>query len=130
MIESSPAFGRALCESGCGPLGRGGNTVSNGLVSLPFLASRVQARTRHRLVSAGPSVPSRRVGPGLVSAPPLARSAVRVPPSVQVDGVESTNHVANLFVHEGARQQLERSLRRILGKRIVLAITDNRRAMV
>jgi hypothetical protein len=36
----------------------------------------------------------------------------------------------HLFVHEGARQQLERALRRVLGKRIELAITDNRRMML
>ncbi len=36
----------------------------------------------------------------------------------------------HLFVHEGARQQLEKSLRRVLGQRILLAITDNRRTMI
>jgi hypothetical protein len=106
--------------------------VSNGLVSLPFLASRVQSRTRHRLVSAGPSAPSKRVGPGLASAPQLARSAVRVPNGLRPEGAiqSQSGSAANLFVHEGARQQLERSLRRVLGQRIVLAITDNRREMV
>ena len=37
---------------------------------------------------------------------------------------------AHLFVHEGARQQLEKSLRRVLSRRIILAITDNRRTMI
>jgi hypothetical protein len=37
---------------------------------------------------------------------------------------------SHLFVHEGARQQLEKSLRRVLGRRILLAITDNRRTMI
>ncbi|HEX6244899.1 MAG TPA: SprT-like domain-containing protein [Polyangiales bacterium] len=37
---------------------------------------------------------------------------------------------SHLFVHEGARQQLEKSLRRVLGRRIILAITDNRRTMI
>ena len=105
--------------------------MSQGSVSLPFLASRVQSRTRHRLVTAGPSPSSRRVGPGLVAAPPLARSAVRVPGRLNEGSGESPNTgTPDLFVHEGARQQLERSLRRVIGQRIVLAITDNRRNMV
>jgi hypothetical protein len=37
---------------------------------------------------------------------------------------------SHLFVHEGARQQLEKSLRRVLSRRIILAITDNRRTMI
>jgi hypothetical protein len=43
---------------------------------------------------------------------------------------EAHNAAPHLFVHEGARQQLEKSLRRVLGQRIVLAITDNRRTMI
>jgi len=109
--------------------------VSQGLVSFPFLASRVQSQARHRLVSAGPSTTSKRTGPGLVSAPPLARSAVRVPQALKHEDdlhVEQSSHsaAAHLFVHEGARQQLEKSLRRVLGRRIILAITDNRRTMI
>lgn len=104
--------------------------MSHGLVSLPFLASRVQSRARHRLVTAGPSVASKRAGPGLVAAPSLARSAVRVPQHLAPEDTQPSTGAPNLFVHEGARQQLERSLRRVLGQRIVLAITDNRRAMV
>jgi hypothetical protein len=85
-------------------------------------------------VSAGPSSTTRRAlpkGPGLVAAPPLARSAVRVPHALKTEpegGARAAN--SHLFVHEGARQQLEKSLRRVLGRRIILAITDNRRTMI
>lgn len=105
--------------------------MSQGLVSFPFLASRVQSQAKHRLVSAGPQSPSRRSGPGLISAPPLARSAVRVPQTLKHESDERTqNEESHLFVHEGARQSLEKSLRRVLGRRIILAITDNRRTMI
>jgi hypothetical protein len=66
-----------------------------------------------------------------VSAPPLARSAVRVPQALKHEADERRPvQGSHLFVHEGARQQLEKSLRRVLGRRIVLAITDNRRTMI
>ncbi len=108
------------------------DTVSQGSVSFPFLASRAQAQARHRLVSAGPALAGRRtLAPGLVSAPRLARSAVRVPQTLRQDVSDQALSAApNLFVHEGARQQLERSLRNVLGQRIILAITDNRRTMI
>jgi hypothetical protein len=66
-----------------------------------------------------------------VAAPQLARSAVRVPngQNSEQDPVDQPT-APHLFVHEGARQQLERALRRVLGKRIELAITDNRRMML
>jgi hypothetical protein len=106
-------------------------TVSPGLVSFPFLASRVQSQAKHRLVTAGPSASPRRTGPGLVSAPPLARSAVRVPQAIKHEADEhQALQGSHLFVHEGARQSLEKSLRRVLGRRIILAITDNRRTMI
>jgi len=67
----------------------------------------------------------------LVSAPRLARSAVRVPQGLRQDASDQALAAApNLFVHEGARQQLERALRNVLGQRISLAITDNRRTMI
>jgi hypothetical protein len=100
------------------------------MVSLPFLTSRAKGQVRHRLVTAGPSPHSKRPGPGLVAARQLARSAVRVPVSLHADEPRASTTLPHLFVHEGARQQLEKSLRRVLGKRIVLAITDNRRTMV
>lgn len=104
--------------------------MSQGLMSFPFLASRVQSQAKHRLVSAGPSVPAKR-GPGLVSSAPLARSAVRVPQALKPDANEGKIETGlHLFVHEGARQQLEKSLRRVLRGRIILAITDNRRTMI
>ncbi len=108
------------------------DTVSQGGVSFPFLASRAQAQARHRLVSAGPAATGRRtLSPGLASAPRLARSAVRVPQHLRQDVSDQALSAApNLFVHEGARQQLERSLRNVLGQRIILAITDNRRTMI
>jgi SprT-like family len=114
--------------------------VSHGGVSFPFLASRVQSRQRHRLVSAGPVAPAHKrasLGPGLVAAPGLARSAVRVPqqsqpPAAQQgkDAPRRAEEQPHLFVHEGARQQLEKTLRRVLGQRVILAITDNRRTMI
>jgi len=57
---------------------------------------------------------------------------VRVPQALRHDCDErvQTKGGSHLFVHEGARQQLEKSLRRVLGRRIVLAITDNRRTMI
>lgn len=105
--------------------------MSQGLVSFPFLASRAQSQARHRLVSAGPSLASRRPGANAGATPKLARSAVRVPQLKQV-ALSDQAHSAtpHLFVHEGARQQLEKSLRRVLGQRILLAITDNRRTMI
>ncbi len=105
--------------------------MSQGLVSFPFLASRAQSQARHRLVSAGPSLASRRPGQGASPVPQLARSAVRVP-HIKRHELSDQAHSATsqLFVHEGARQQLEKSLRRALGQRIVLAITDNRRTMI
>ncbi len=100
-------------------------------VALPFLSSRAKDRARHRLVTAGPSLPSRRKpGPGLVAAPQLARSAVRVPSNHPEADHDSFHNVPHLFVHEGARQQLERAVRKTLGRRIELAITDNRRTMI
>jgi hypothetical protein len=106
--------------------------VSQGSVSFPFLASRAQSQVRHRLVNAGPTAGTRRtLTPGLVSAPRLARSAVRVPSALKQDASDQALSAApNLFVHEGARQQLERALRTVLGQRISLAITDNRRTMI
>lgn len=105
--------------------------MSQGLLSFPFLASRAQSQARHRLVTAGPSLASRRPGGAAAGAPQLARSAVRVP-HLKRHARSDQAHSAtpNLFVHEGARQQLEKSLRRVLGQRIVLAITDNRRTMI
>jgi hypothetical protein len=105
--------------------------VSQGLVSFPFLASRAQSQARHRLVSAGPSLASRRPGAGASATPKLARCAVRVP-QLKRNELSDQAHsaTAHLFVHEGARQQLEKSLRRVLGQRIILAITDNRRTMI
>ena len=105
--------------------------MTKGPVSFPFLASRVQSQLRHRLVSAGPApAPSKRAGPGLVAAPPLARSAVRVPQAVKPDAEPSSGAAPHLFVHEGARQQLEKTLRQTLSQRVTIAITDNRRTMI
>jgi hypothetical protein len=56
---------------------------------------------------------------------------VRVPEAVKHEADErSPAQGSQLFVHEGARQQLEKSLRRVLSRRIILAITDNRRTMI
>lgn len=56
---------------------------------------------------------------------------MRVPEAPRSEPREiSATTAPNLFVHEGARQQLEKILRRVFSKRILLAITDNRRTMV
>jgi hypothetical protein len=56
---------------------------------------------------------------------------VRVPQALKHESSDQAHHAnSHLFVHEGARQQLEKSLRRVLGRRIILAITDNRRTMI
>ncbi len=111
--------------------------MSHSLVSLPFLASRAKGHARTRLVTAGPAAAPRRSGPGLVAARQLARSAVRVPDASRSEpshadapSTGGSGTAPHLFVHEGARQQLEKSLRRVFSKRIQLAITDNRRTMI
>jgi hypothetical protein len=54
-----------------------------------------------------------------------------VPQALKHEPTDKAHAAAShLFVHEGARQQLEKSLRRVLGRRIILAITDNRRTMI
>ena len=83
--------------------------------SLPFLHSKVRSQAR------------RRPGPGLVAT----RSAVRVPEVLQTQtGAVAAAFTPHLYVHEGSRQQLEKRLRRTLGRRIRLVITDNRRTMI
>lgn len=108
--------------------------MAQSLVSLPFLNSRAKGHARTRLVTAGPSGAPRKAGPGLVAARQLARSAVRVPEGSRHesrnDAISTATIAPHLFVHEGARQQLEKILRRVFSKRILLAITDNRRTMV
>lgn len=89
--------------------------MADARASLPFLHSKVRSRAR------------KRPGPGLVAT----RSAVRMPEVLQPPtGVIAAASTPHLFVHEGSRQQLEKRLRTSLGKRIRLAITDNRRTMV
>lgn len=75
---------------------------------------------------AEPSPAPRR--PRAASAP--KRLAVRVddPPAQLPLGLAATS--PELFVHEGARQSLERRLAALLRERVLLSITDNRRTMI
>jgi len=92
-------------------------------VSIPFLQSRVQRATATRT--------ARKLGPGLAASRGMARSAVRVPEALQEHRELVTASVTpHLFVHEGARQRLERCMTRLLQRRLRLVITDNRRTMV
>lgn len=64
-------------------------------------------------------------------APRIAPAAVRVPDpihaAVAVAWPAGTPHI---FVHEGARQSLERRLAQAVSRPVVLAVTDNRRNMI
>lgn len=68
----------------------------------------------------------RRRGPD--SAP--RRAALRVPTQAVQSELVFPSAFPHLFVHEGARQQLEKRLALILGDRLTLAVTDNRRTMI
>ena len=77
-----------------------------------------------------PKATAKRIRPWL--APRMATAAVRVPDprvlSLALPFV--TPGGAQIFVHEGARQALERRLTAAFGGPVQLAVTDNRRRMV
>src|SRR5690348_13467756 len=64
-------------------------------------------------------------------APRVAPAAVRVPDPrhVQIEIPFPSAH-PQIFVHEGARQSLERRLSQAALKPVSLSITDNRRSMI
>jgi hypothetical protein len=64
-------------------------------------------------------------------APRIAPAAVRVPDPryIQVE-IPFPSGRPEIFVHEGARQSLERRLTQAALKPVVLSITDNRRSMI
>ncbi len=70
-------------------------------------------------------------GPGLAHAPRVAHAAVRVPDPRQSDlTVEFPSGHPQIFVHEGARQALERRLSLAHRHPVLLSVTDNRRQMI
>lgn len=70
-------------------------------------------------------------GKALPLAPRIAPAAVRVPDPRHLD-IEIAFPVGRpqLFVHEGARQALERKLTAAHHRPVLLGVTDNRRAMI
>src|SRR6185503_10078025 len=77
-----------------------------------------------------PAAKARRGRRGRVLAPRMAPAAVRIPgqPSGEL-GLEFPGG-PRIFVHEGARQALERRLELSLARPVQLAVTDNLRQMV
>src|SRR5262245_36417269 len=65
-------------------------------------------------------------------APRMAPAALRVPNPVHAPQIALTfpQSQPHIFVHEGARQTLERRLRAAFPGPVVLAVTDNRHSMV
>ena len=65
-----------------------------------------------------------------VVAPRMATAAVRIPPqSIQLP-IKGLAKGPQIFIHEGARQALERRLELAFGGPVQLGVTDNRRRMV
>jgi hypothetical protein len=65
------------------------------------------------------------------SAPRMAPAAVRIPHPQQVElPLRYAGKGPQIFVHEGARQALERRLHLAFGGMVQLSVTDNRRRMV
>lgn len=64
-------------------------------------------------------------------SPRMAPSAVRIPHPQQIElPLRFTGGGPQIFVHEGARQALERRLDQAFGGVVQLSVTDNRRRMV
>ena len=79
--------------------------------------------------------PTGRIGRGRLNAqivPRMAPAAVRVPNPVHVPqmALKFPASQPQIFVHEGARQMLERRLRSAFPGPVLLAVTDNRHNMV
>jgi hypothetical protein len=89
-----------------------------GLIVFPFAQRPVGRDARSR-------VPVRPL------APRVAPAAVRVPDPrhVQVE-IPFPSGSPKIFVHEGARQLLERRLGQAAGKPVMLSVTDNHRSMI
>jgi len=66
----------------------------------------------------------------LASAPRLATAAVRIPEQTAVLPLKGLAKGPQIFIHEGARQALERRLELAFGGPVQLGVTDNRRRMV
>jgi len=70
-------------------------------------------------------------GAGHLRAPRMATAAVRIPlPSFDQMPLDLPGSGPQIFVHEGARQMLERRLELACTGPVKLAVTDNRRRMV
>jgi hypothetical protein len=77
-----------------------------------------------------PAAKVRRLRRGRLFAPRMAPAALRIPrPPNQELGLEFPGG-PSIFVHEGARQALERRLELALARPVQLAVTDNLRRMV
>ncbi|HMR77679.1 MAG TPA: hypothetical protein PKD61_21370, partial [Polyangiaceae bacterium] len=73
---------------------------------------------------------SRRRGTPSGQAPRMAAAAVRIPQPKALQLPLSFVGGPQIFIHEGARQALERRLEAAHGGVVQLAVTDNRRRMV
>jgi hypothetical protein len=70
-------------------------------------------------------------GSGHLLAPRMATAAVRIPlPSLEQMPLDLPGSGPQIFIHEGARQMLERRLELAAAGPVQLAVTDNRRRMV
>jgi hypothetical protein len=70
-------------------------------------------------------------GAGHLLAPRMATAAVRIPlPSLEQMPLDIPGSGPQIFIHEGARQMLERRLELASAGPVQLAVTDNRRRMV
>lgn len=58
------------------------------------------------------------------------RAALRIPTQAVQSELIFPAASPHLFVHEGARQQLEKRLALVVGDRLMLSVTDNRRTMI
>ncbi len=68
---------------------------------------------------------------GHLLAPRMATAAVRIPmPSLEQMPLDLPGTGPQIFIHEGARQMLERRLELAAAGAVQLAVTDNRRRMV
>jgi hypothetical protein len=79
----------------------------------------------------GGALDTRRVGRALASGRPHIAAAIRIPDRVRSQLRLVLPYASpRLFVHEGARQALERRLRAASTGPVILSITDNRHSMI
>src|SRR5579862_9299211 len=70
-------------------------------------------------------------GRGLIVARPQVAAAIRIPERVRAQlRLVFPSASPRLFVHEGARQALERRLRGAFPGSVILSITDNRHSII